>query len=219
MTAKKRLVLLGGGGHASDVLGLVESIQPELQVAGILDDGQIDAEAFGRRGVHQIGSIADVLRIDATHYISCGGWPATRRRFADAADSAGMEALTLVHPSAYLGTSVELGAGTVVFPCAAISPLAQIGRHVYVSQVVSVGHHVKVGDHCSLMPSSVISGEVEFGDRSTLGTNAAIVEGRRVAADVTIGAGATVVSDLTEPGVYVGTPAKLKRTTAQDRRD
>ena len=104
-----RIVLLGGGGHASDVLGVIEDLQDAqgtlgepIEVAGFLDDAEVDLGRFAERGIEQVGSIDDLPKIDATHYVLAVGWPATRhalhgRVLALASD---LRPATLVHPTA-----------------------------------------------------------------------------------------------------------------------
>jgi acetyltransferase-like isoleucine patch superfamily enzyme len=41
-----------------------------------------------------------------------------------------------------------------------------------------------------------------------IGACSTIIEGIKITAGCVVGAGATVVRDLTEPGVYVGSPAR-----------
>jgi serine acetyltransferase len=47
-----------------------------------------------------------------------------------------------------------------------------------------------------------------IGDCVYIGTNAVIREGVHICDGVTIGAGAVVLNDITESGVYAGVPAK-----------
>ena len=53
-----------------------------------------------------------------------------------------------------------------------------------------------------------LAGGVTLGRRCWVGIGACIIEGIKIADDVVIGAGAAVVEDITEPGVYVGVPAR-----------
>src|SRR5581483_3345018 len=78
------LVLVGGGGHASDVLQAVEAVnavRATYQVVGVLDDDEVDGRRFAGRGVDRIGSVEDVLTVDAA-YVLCLGWPWTRHAVA-----------------------------------------------------------------------------------------------------------------------------------------
>ena len=78
------LVLVGGGGHASDVLQAVEAInaaRPTYHVVGILDDHDVDPRRFAGRGVAHIGPVDDVATVDAA-YVLCLGWPWARHAVA-----------------------------------------------------------------------------------------------------------------------------------------
>lgn len=49
-----------------------------------------------------------------------------------------------------------------------------------------------------------------MGSETELGTGTQIIQGKRIGANVIIGAGSVVVKDILEAGTYVGVPAKLK---------
>jgi hypothetical protein len=53
-----------------------------------------------------------------------------------------------------------------------------------------------------------ISGNVKIGKNVFIGTGAMVLERLTICDDVIIGAGAVVNRSITEPGVYVGVPAK-----------
>jgi UDP-perosamine 4-acetyltransferase len=62
-----------------------------------------------------------------------------------------------------------------------------------------------------IAPGVTISGGVTIGRFSMIGAGATVIEGRRIASECIVGAGAIVVHDLTEPGVYIGSPARRIR--------
>lgn len=53
-----------------------------------------------------------------------------------------------------------------------------------------------------------MAGTVTVGANSLLGVGVAVRPGVTIGDDCTVGVGAAVVNDLTEPGVYVGVPAR-----------
>jgi acetyltransferase-like isoleucine patch superfamily enzyme len=53
-------------------------------------------------------------------------------------------------------------------------------------------------------------GRTVLGDRVVVGTNATILP-VSICADVMIGAGSVVTSDIVKPGVYAGNPARWRR--------
>ena len=214
-----RIVLVGGGGHASDVLGVIEDINDAggldggpISVAGILDDIEIDGTRFAGRSVDQIGVVADLAGIDASHYVLAVGWPKTRRtihaRLGLDAAAAGPQPATLVHPRATVGRGVIIGAGSVVMAGAHLSPMSGVGRHACVSNHAVLGHDSVVGDFAGLMPASVVSGGASVGEGCLLGTNATVLEGICLGSWSTVGAGAVAVADVDPDTVVVGAPAR-----------
>lgn len=208
-----RIVLLGGGGHASDVLGALEALAAlpagdRFSVAGILADAEVDLRRFAGRGVRQVGSTADVGRIDATHFISCVGYPEGREKLALLAESAGKQAFTVVHPRAWVPPTARLGPGCVLLAGSILSPNTRLGSHVLVGQGAVVGHDCQVGDFTSVMPAACISGDTVIGSRCVIGANATVIEKRSVGDRSVVGAGAVVTRDIPGDVVAVGIPAR-----------
>jgi acetyltransferase-like isoleucine patch superfamily enzyme len=75
----------------------------------------------------------------------------------------------------------------------------------------TVEHDVRIDDWVHIAPGVTISGGVTIGRFSMIGAGATVIEGRQIASECIVGAGAIVVHDLTEPGVYIGSPARRIR--------
>jgi sugar O-acyltransferase (sialic acid O-acetyltransferase NeuD family) len=206
-------VLIGGGGHASDVLQTVEATnasRPTYRVLGILADEAIDPRRFQGRDVDQIGSVDDLRSVDA-EYVLCIGWPWARRAVADRIGDRGTPAPAIVDPSAKVGAGVELGPGSVVLGIAHVSPMVCLGPHSLVSYNASLGHDTAFGAFASVMPNAAVSGDVVAGDEVLVGTGAAVLEGIRLGHRVRVGAGAAVVDDVADGLTVVGVPARPSR--------
>jgi sugar O-acyltransferase (sialic acid O-acetyltransferase NeuD family) len=210
-----RLVVVGGGGHASDVLGVVEDIvrdrpsgQPEIEVVGIVADGEVDPRRFSHRGVHRVGSLEDLAGLDATHFVLGVGWPASRRAVLEQLRPGDAQPCSLVHPTATVGAGVVLGHGVVVMAGVHLSPNVHVGDHACLSNHAVLGHDVVVGALAGIMPGAVVSGDVTIGDVALVGANATVLEGRRIGARARVGAGAVVVDDVPDGVTVVGVPAR-----------
>jgi sugar O-acyltransferase (sialic acid O-acetyltransferase NeuD family) len=204
------IVLVGGGGHASDVLGVIEAVNASrsaYRVVGILDDSDLGPGRFAGRGVEHVGSIDDIASIDAA-YVLCLGWPWVREDVARRIGEGGQVAPPIVHPSADVGHGVELGAGSVVFGHVHLSPWARFGAHAVVSYLASVGHDTTFGDHATVMPNAAVGGDVTGGHRVLVGSGAVVRQGIQLGHDVRVGAGAVVVGDVAEGLTVAGVPAR-----------
>lgn len=214
MPSLTRLVLLGAGGHASDVLGVVEAVNrqlPTFDVVGLLDDDpQADPARFHGRDATIVGRLDRLAELGAS-WIAAVGWPVSRQRLAAWASTTGLPAATLVSPVADIGAGVAVGAGSVVIGAARLSPRSRIGSHSLVSYLAAVGHDASIGDGTSVMPGAMVSGGVEIGAGVLVGTSATIIEGIRVGDGATIGAGAVVLEDVPAGSTVVGVPARRVR--------
>jgi sugar O-acyltransferase (sialic acid O-acetyltransferase NeuD family) len=205
-----RVALLGAGGHASDVLGIIEAVnerQPTFDEVRLFDDAPGDLARFAGRTARFAGPIERVARMSIDGYVIAVGYPHVRERIAARVPEV-LVLPRLVHPTAHLATGVELGPGCVILALACVSPLARLGRHVCVSNGAIVGHDTAVGDFASVMPGAVLSGEVTVGDGALIGTNATVSEGLTGGPGARVGAGATVTHDVAAGVTVVGTPAR-----------
>jgi sugar O-acyltransferase (sialic acid O-acetyltransferase NeuD family) len=207
------LVLVGGGGHASDVLQAIEALNDRgdatYLVVGILDDGEVDPRRFVGRGVFQIGEVDDLDQIDA-QWVVATGWPESRRALVERIGEAGRPADAIVHPVADIGVGVELAPGTVVLGGAHLSPFVRLGVHSLVSYGATVGHDTTFGDFASVMPNAAVSGDVVAGDDVLVGTGACVLEGLRLGHGAKVGAGAVVVKDVAEGTTVVSLAARQR---------
>jgi sugar O-acyltransferase (sialic acid O-acetyltransferase NeuD family) len=122
---------------------------------------------------------------------------------------------TFVSPRAYLGVTASVGAGSLVAHSAHLGPAVRVGRGVIINTGAIVDHESSVGDCSHVSVGATVAGRCRIGRRVMIGAGAVVRDGQCIGDDVVIGAGAVVVSDLIQPGVYVGVPARpLRRALA-----
>lgn len=211
-----RLILLGGGGHASDVYGVLEAIYQDnsrsltIDVLGYVDIQNNYEQRFAKRGLQYLGGFDVIETLNATHFVACAGYPDTRYKVAKIGLEAGLEPYTLLHPRAWIPDDVEVGEGSVVLAGTSISPGAKLGMHTYISTNTVIGHDSEIGGFVSVMPGACISGDVSVGERTMIGLNASVIQGKKIGRQTQIGAGAVVVQDIPDNVVAIGVPAKWK---------
>lgn len=135
------------------------------------------------------------------------------------------ERVTVIQPANLYGC--RIGDDVFVGPFVEIQKNATIGNrcrvqsHAFICELVSIGDDCFVSHGAKFVNDLFSTGGPARGDRSlwkpttvgkrvSIGTNATILP-VRICDDVVIGAAAVVTRDISEPGVYVGTPARRIR--------
>lgn len=202
------LLIIGAGGYGREVCQVVEDLDPAWKVLGFLDDRE---ELHGGmvRELPVLGGIDAVTEHPAAAVAVAVGSPAGRRAVAERLAGLPDERLpVLVHPRAWIGNRVEVGAGTVVLAGAAVSTDIAIGRFACLNKNCIVGHDAVLGDFTTISPGASISGFVTLGEGCDIGANSVVVQGRTVGAGTIVGAGAVVTADLPAGVTAVGVPAR-----------
>jgi sugar O-acyltransferase (sialic acid O-acetyltransferase NeuD family) len=204
------LVIVGTGGHGREVMDIVEAVnarRPTFDLLGFVDD-RLDNDALVQaRGSRIIGPI-DALRSSRAAYVIGIGSGEVRKRIDEQLTRWGLEAATLVHPHATLGSLVVLGAGVVVASGAQLTTNITLGRHAHVNVRASVSHDCRLADYVTVSPGATVSGTVTIEEGALLGAGCTVLQGRTIGSWSTVGAGAVVVDDVAPGVVAVGVPAR-----------
>jgi sugar O-acyltransferase (sialic acid O-acetyltransferase NeuD family) len=204
------IVVVGGGGHARVVISILRKLKcyDILGYADLKDKGALI-------GVPYLGSDCELLalaggqaKLNAVLAVGQVGLGEPRYELWTRLDSPSLSFPFIVSPDAVINEGVSVGEGAVVMDGAVINTGATIGRGGIVNTNSTVEHDVALGDWVHVASGATISGGVTIGHFSMIGAGATVIEGIKIVAGCMVGAGATVVHALTEPGVYVGTPAR-----------
>lgn len=206
-----RLAVYGSrpDGHANVVLDLFAA-DPEHEFVGLLDDWSQNLDRrIGSLGV--LGGTADLARLagEGLEGVVLGfGAAAGRGRVLAAVESAGLALPTLIHPTAFVADSADLGAATQVMPGASIGPNARVGRGVLVNTGARLDHDVVVADASVIDPGAILTGRVRIGSEVEIGSGATLIPDSVVSDGATVGAGAVVVRPVEAGATVVGVPAR-----------
>lgn len=202
------LLIIGAGGYGREVCQVVEDLDPAWKVLGFLDDRE-ELHGGTVRDLPVLGGIDRVADHPGAAVVVAVGSPAGRRAVAERLTGLPDERLpVLVHPRAWIGNRVEVGAGTVVLAGAAVSTDITIGRFACLNKNCIVGHDAVLGDFTTISPGASVSGFVTLGEGCDIGANSVVVQGHSVGAGTIVGAGAVVTADLPAGVTAVGVPAR-----------
>jgi len=101
---------------------------------------------------------------------------------------------------------VEIGANCTVDRATVAA--TRIGRGTKIDDQVHVAHNVVIGENGLLCGQVGIAGSARIGNNVMMGGQVGINDHIKICDNAVIGGGAKVYGDITEPGVYSGTPAR-----------
>ncbi|MEU3274236.1 NeuD/PglB/VioB family sugar acetyltransferase [Saccharomonospora sp. NPDC006951] len=210
-----RLVVLGAGEFARQILGLIEDAGPRSYdlLGFVANDDAPEVE-----GVTVLGGDEVLTGIDAAYLIGVGA-PELRGKLAATAEAAGLEPARLIHSAAWVDRRATVGPGSLVAECSHIQYGAVVGSHVVVNINAIVGHDCVVGDHTAIAGNVMIGARSRIGREVMFGMGSIVMGDVRVGDRAVVGAGAVVTHDVPPDTCVVGVPAReLGSVTGENAR-
>jgi len=207
----QKTFVYGASGHGKVVADILLA-RKDLTFVGFVDDR---AEL---QGTHVLGFpvfgnghwLEEEIRKNGVTVALGIGDNNIRHRLADKCLEWGAELATLVHPTASISASAQVGTGTVVMAQAAINPNVRIGRGAVVNTGAVVEHDVVIGEYAHIAPNATMGGGSSLGDFTFLAMNAVVLHCVTIGSNSVIGAGAVVVRNIPDHVVAFGVPASIR---------
>jgi len=195
------IILIGAGAHARSVSDALLEINPSIKII-YLDSNSKGGEKL--YGFNVVSSLPDGL--EKTPILVAIGDNTIRRKIFDKIDN--HPKANVISAKAYVSKRSKLATGIFVGNFCHIGTEAEIGDNTIINNGSIVEHEVKIGSHCHLCPGVTVAGRVKIGDKVFLGVGSNVINNVSICSNVIVGAGSTIVSNITEPGTYVGVPAR-----------
>ncbi len=210
---KKNIILVGGGGHCISCIDVIEQLE-EYQIVGILD---LPAKAGSKiLGIPVIGNDDDISQLNDENsffLITTGQIKSakTRKKIYSQIDKFNIPLPTIVSPIAYVSKHSKLEKGTIIMHNAIVNAGAEIGMCNIINTKALIEHEAKIGDFCHISTGTIINGQAKIGNGCFIGSNTVVANNITVCDNVIVSAGSQVLKDITEPGVYIGSPLRRIR--------
>jgi sugar O-acyltransferase (sialic acid O-acetyltransferase NeuD family) len=208
------IVIFGCGGFGREVLQIIQDQNCESErwrIKGFLVSPGVETpeEVHGFRVYRALDSLGEA---SSTHFAIGIGSSAARLNVVRALVRSGARSFPpLVHPRAWVGRNVSMGAGVVVCAGAMVTTDIKLGEHVHLNLNVTIGHDSIIGPFGTVSPGANLSGGVRLGEGVMIGSAASVIPGVTIGDWSVIGASAAVVRDVPEKCTAVGVPAKVIR--------
>jgi sugar O-acyltransferase (sialic acid O-acetyltransferase NeuD family) len=207
---KKKIILVGGGGHCKSCIEVIESVG-SYHIEGILDISEkLHQKVLNYTVIGTDESIPELAKGNYSFLITAGQIKTStiRRKLFQIIKNAGGNCETIVANTAKVSKHAKLGEGTIIMHNAFVNADVEIGNNCIINTHAVIEHDVIVHDHSHISTMAVLNGGVFVGSGSFVGSNAIINQSIVIGDDVVIGSGSVINKDVKERGTYAGNPFK-----------
>lgn len=201
LPANKSVYLIGAGGHARSVYGLLSSLN--FQVEGFYDDNFIAGELIGKAK-----ALGNLSAIDSNHALLLAIGDNRLRKLAFEKFKSQIIKENIFHSSSILMEDVQMENSNLIFSRTVVNSFAKIGSNNIINTGSIIEHEVEIGSHNHISVNAVLAGRVKVGNGCFIGAGSVIKDEITICDNCIIGAGSVVLKNISEKGTYVGVPAK-----------
>jgi len=205
----ERIVIVGSGGFAGEVMLWLRAAWPERSqaVAGFL--GLPSAvETPARFDLPLLGDPEHFEPQPSDRFLLAIGIPEKRRGVAERMLARGAAFETLVHPTAIVAPTAEIGTGSIICPYVVVSDAVRLGRFVLLNYHSSLGHDASAGDFAVLSPYASLGGTARLGEDGFLGMHATVGPRVGIGARSTVSTQSCALHDAPDDTLVFGVPGK-----------
>jgi sugar O-acyltransferase (sialic acid O-acetyltransferase NeuD family) len=172
LNRKEEIILVGGGGHCSSVIDVIE-LQGIYRIAGIIDLKEKSGER--NLGYEFIGCDDDLpkLVMEYRNFIITLGHlknPGRRIEIFNILEQLSVTLPVIISPIAYVSKHASVGKGSVIMHTAQVNANAIIGKNCIINSRALIEHDACIGDHCHISTGAIINGGTKVGEKSFLGS-------------------------------------------------
>ena len=192
----KSVIIIGAGGHAAELRDYINhhnTARPadRIVVVGLIDDDEKNYQHYGFPEAF-LGLIKDhEIRKDVYYLMGIANL-AYRKPLIEKFEAAGAKFTGLIHPTAIISPTAEIGEGTVVSHNASVGAKAKLGRFNMLNSRCTIGHDTQMGDYNFISPQVAISGNTKIGENNLIGTNSCTIPGMSIGNNNKIAAGMVI---------------------------
>ncbi len=208
------LIIFGAGDIAQLACHYFRSDSPFRPKAFTVDGAYLKEDHFEGLPVVPFEELAD--RFPAQDYrcfvaLSYSGLNGIRRGKYEACKAMGYEMASYVSSRASVLTQYPIGENAFILEDNTIQPFVRIGDNVTLWSGNHIGHHSRIGGHVFVSSHVVVSGGVTIEEQCFIGVNATLRDHITVGARCVVGAGALLLADAEQEGVYLSQATERSR--------
>ncbi len=170
----KKLILIGGGGHAKACIDVIEQ-EGSYAIVGILDKKEmLGQKVLGYEVIGCDDDISEYVALGWSFLITVGHIKSAeiRKKLYASLKKHNAKIATIISPRAYVSKHASVAQGTIVMHDALINAGARVGENCIVNTKALIEHDVVIEDFSHVSTAAVLNGGVVLKEGTFFGSNA-----------------------------------------------
>lgn len=211
---KKKILLVGGGGHCHSVLDSLLSLD-EYDEIGIVEREGVSNIGSPFLGIYVVGTDGDLPQLfsegwnEAVVTLGSVGNTAGRRKIYKHLEEIGFKLPVVIDKSAVIARDVMIEDGAYIGKNTVVNSGSSIGVCAIINTGTIVEHNCEIGDFVHISPGATVCGNVTIGSDSHIGAGTTVIQQISVGHHTLVGAGSVVVRDIPAGVKAYGNPCKV----------
>jgi sugar O-acyltransferase (sialic acid O-acetyltransferase NeuD family) len=175
---KKKILLLGSGGHAKSVIDIIES-EEKFEIVGIIDNEKEIGDTV--LGYTIIGRDDDLERFYGEYkyaFVAVGQIKSflVRRKLFQLLKNIGYKIPVIISPKAYVSKHASILEGSIIMHQSLVNADAKIGKNCIINSKALIEHDVTIEDNCHISTGAIVNGGVVVKNGTFYGSGATCKE-------------------------------------------
>lgn len=171
---KKKILLIGGGGHCHSVIDVIE-LENKYTIAGIIDKKEfIGQDILGYKVIGCDDDLQELFKKHKYAIVTIGQVKSNIRKVNLFAmiKKIGFNLPIIISPLAYVSKHAFIDEGTIVMHKALVNANVKIGKNCIINSKALIEHDAIIEDNCHISTAAVINGGVKVKEGTFFGSNA-----------------------------------------------
>ena len=172
---KKKLLIIGSGGHAKSCIDVIENIK-DVKIIGIIDDTK--KKKLGKyKVICKLNNISKIKKLTKNLVLGVGGLKNNliRERIFNKYKKLGFTFPVLISRHSVVSKETRIDEGTIIFNHVFINSGSIIGKNCIINNKSLIEHDVIIHDHCHISTGVIVNGNCEICEGSFIGSGSIIL--------------------------------------------
>lgn len=196
---KKKILIIGAGGHAKSCIDVIEKTK-KFKIFGIIaSKKEIGKSIFGHSVIGS--SHSDILKIKkkVSHaFIAIGQIKSSkvRKKYYKILKKFKFKFPAIVSPLSYVSRHAVISEGTIIMHGAKINAETFVGKFSIINTNALIEHDCKIGNFTHISTSAVLNGNCVIGNNTFIGSRSTLTNGANIGENCLIALGSKVTKDV-----------------------